>query len=101
MADVYEQKIREKIRDAANELLAGEISEENFHRELDTCKALIELVRAANMGTWRPCPPEERVRREAMLIEKWPEACRKAGVGAIPMPDDMMRAITSFVGRAS
>jgi hypothetical protein len=69
--------------------------------EVDICKALIELIRIAiDMGPW-PCPPEEHMRREAALIEKWPEACRRAGVGAIPMPDDMMRAITSFVGRAS
>jgi hypothetical protein len=45
--------------------------------------------------------PEELMRREAELIAKWPEACRRAGVGAMPIPDEFMRAITSFVGRAS
>jgi tripartite-type tricarboxylate transporter receptor subunit TctC len=43
----------------------------------------------------------EEMRRQAVLIEKWPEPCRRAGVGTLPMPDDIMRAITSFVGRAS
>jgi hypothetical protein len=41
------------------------------------------------------------MRREAALIEKWPEACRRAGVGEMPMPDDIMRAITSFGGRVT
>jgi hypothetical protein len=93
------------MRDAADELLlqlaAGEISEEEAQRELDICKALIEVVRiAADMGAW-PCPPAEKMRREGILIAKWPKACRRAGVGTMPMPDDMMRAITSFTGRAS
>jgi hypothetical protein len=76
-------------------------------RELDTLKAVNEMVGiAAEMMAGiatdtRPCPPEELMRREAELIAKWPEACRRAGVGAIPMPDEMMRGITSFVGRAS
>lgn len=105
MSEDYEQKMTQKMRDAADELLsqlaAGEISAEQAQREVDTCKALIEIIRiAADMGVWS-CPPEERMRREAMLIAKWPEACRRAGVGAMPMPDDIMRSITSFVGRAS
>jgi len=41
------------------------------------------------------------MRRQAELIAKWPEACRRAGVGAIPMPDEFLRGITSFVGRAN
>jgi hypothetical protein len=99
------EDFEQKMRDAAGELLlqvaAGEISVEDAQREVDTCKALIELIMiSTNMAVW-PCPPEEKMRREATLIEKWPEARRRAGVGAIPMPDDMMRAITSFVGRAS
>ena len=103
MSEDYEQKMREKMQDAAGDLLlqlaAGEISAGDAQRELNICKALIEIVRiAADMG---PCPLEERMRREAVLIEKWPEACRRASVGAMPMPDDMVRAITSFVGRAS
>jgi hypothetical protein len=77
-------------------------------RELDTLKATTEMVRiaaemmaaiAADRGS-SPAP-EELMRREAELIAKWPEACRRAGVGAIPMPDEVMRGITSFVGRAS
>ena len=101
MSEDFEQK----MRDAAGELLlqvaAGEISAEDAQREVDISKAVIELIRVAtDMGAW-PCPSEENMRRQAMLIEKWPEACRRAGVGAITMPDDVMRAITSFVGRAS
>ena len=78
-------------------------------RELDTLKAVNEMVGiaaemmasiAADTGPRAP-DPEELMRREAELIAKWPEACRRAGVGAIPMPDEMMRGITSFVGRAS
>ena len=77
--------------------------------ELDTLKATTELLRiAAEMMAAiavdtrpSPPPPEERMRREAELIAKWPEACRRAGVGAIPMPDEVMRGITSFVGRAN
>jgi hypothetical protein len=103
--DGYVLDYEQKLRDAAGELLsqvaAGEISAEEAQQEVDTCHALIELIRiAAAMGAW-PCPPEEKMRREATLIAKWPEACRRAGVGAIPMPDDMMRAITSFRERAS
>ena len=78
-------------------------------RDLDTLKATTELLgNAAEMMAAiavdtgpSPSPPEERMRREAELIAKWPEACRRAGVGAIPMPDEVMRGITSFVGRAS
>jgi hypothetical protein len=99
------EDFEQKMRDAAGEFLlqvaAGEISAEDGQRELDICKALVEMIMiAADIGAW-PCPHEEHMRREATLIAKWPEACRRAGVGAIPMPDDMMRAITSFVGRAS
>jgi hypothetical protein len=103
--DGYVRDFEQKMRDAAGELLmqvaAGEISAEDAQREVDTCHALIELIRiAAEMRAWS-CPPEEKMRREEALIAKWPEACRTAGVGAIPLPDDMMRAITSFRGRAS
>ena len=79
-------------------------------RELDTLKALTEMVGItsemmvginAYMGPRGDVPPEERMRREATLIAKWPEACRRAGIDEIPTPDDMMRAITSFVGRVS
>jgi hypothetical protein len=96
---------KQKMRDAAGGLLlqvaAGEISEEDALREVDIWKAWIEMIRiATDMGTWS-CPPEEHMRREATLMEKWPEACRRAGVGAMPMPDDVMRAITSFVGRVN
>jgi hypothetical protein len=38
---------------------------------------------------------------EEKLIAKWPEACRRAGISEIPMPEDMMRAITQVVGRVS
>jgi hypothetical protein len=78
-------------------------------RELDTLKAVNEMVGiaaeimvgiAADIRD-RPPAPEELMRREAELIAKWPEACRRAGVGAIPMPDEMIRGITSFLGRAS
>ena len=94
-----EQKILDALRFAAFRV--------KDQRELDSLKAATEMVRiaaemmagiAADAG---PPPPEERMRREAELIAKWPEACRRAGVGAIPMPDHMIRAITSFVGRTS
>jgi hypothetical protein len=62
--------------------------------EVDIGKAQIELVRIAiAMGV--PWPPEERMRQDATLIAKWPDACRRAGVGAMPMPGHMLRAITS------
>ena len=79
-------------------------------RESDTLKALNEIVGIAaemmvginaDMGPRGDVPPEERMRREETLIAKWPEACRRADIDEIPMPDDMMRAITSFVGRVS
>jgi hypothetical protein len=77
-------------------------------RELDTLKAVNEMPAiAAEMMSGiaadkRGLPaPEELMRREAELIAKWPEACRRAGVGAMPIPDEFMRAMTSFVGRAS
>jgi hypothetical protein len=103
--DGYVRDFEQKMRDAAGGLLiqvaAGEISAEDAQREVDTCHALIELIRiAAEMGAWS-CPPEEKMRREEALIAKWPQACRRARVGAIPLPDDMMRAITSFRGRAN
>ena len=95
-----EQKILYALRQAAFSV--------KDQRELDTFKATTEMVRiAAEMmaaitaDTGPSPPPQERMRREAELIAKWPEACRRAGVGAIPMPDEVMRGITSFVGRAS
>src|SRR5215831_7666089 len=99
MSDDNDDDVEQTIIDALH-VAEGEISAEG--------KASRELVRIAaemigiarDTGAW-PWPPEEKMRREATLIAKWPEACRRAGVGAIPMPDDMMRAITSFVGRAS
>ena len=96
---------KQEWRDAVGGLLlqlaaAGEISAEDAQR--DTCKALSEFVLIAiDLGGPGPFPPEEEMRREAALIEKWPEACRRAGVEPMPMPDEMMRAITSFVGRPS
>ena len=79
-------------------------------QELDTLKAMNEMVGIAaemmvgiqaDMGPRGDVPPEERMRREATLIAKWPEACRRRRYRWIAMPDDMMRAITSFVGRVS
>jgi hypothetical protein len=97
----YEQKMREAVGELLLQVAAGEISAEEAQREVDIAKACVEMLRiAADMGPW-PCPPEEDMRRQAMLIERWPEACRRAGVGAIPMPDHMLRAITLFAGRAS
>ena len=102
--EALKQKMQDAMRDAVGELLlqlaAGEISAEDAQREVDISKACIEIVRIAiDMGV--PWAPEERMGREAALIEKWPEACRRAGVRPMPMPDHMMQAITSFVGRAS
>jgi hypothetical protein len=104
VSDDYKQKMQEAMRDAVGELLlqlaAGEISAEDAQREVEISKACIEIVRIAiEMGA--PWPPEERMRLEGALIEKWPEACRRAGVNPMPMPDHMVRAITSFVGHAS
>ena len=97
----FEQRMRDAAVELQSQLAAGEISAEDAQREVDTCRALIEMVRiAADMGAWS-CSAEEKMRREATLIAEWPEACRRAGVVSIPMPDDMMRAITSFRGRAS
>jgi len=103
--DDYLRRVTQRMQDAADEFLsqvaAGEISQEDAQREIDTVKAQLEMFRiAVGMGPW-VCSPEERMRREEVLIEKWPEAYRRAGIGAVPMPDHMMRAITSFVGRAS
>src|SRR5262245_51215399 len=92
----YEQKMRDAVDELLSQIAAGEISSEDAQREMDIWKALIEINRIAiEMGA--PWPPEERMRQDATLIAKWPEACRRAGVGAIPMPHHMMRAITSFV----
>ena len=96
-----EQEILDALRQAALSV--------KDRRELDSLKATTELLGiaaemmaaiTADTGP-SPPPPEERMRREAELIAKWPEACRRAGVGAIPMPDEVIRGITSFVGRAS
>jgi hypothetical protein len=96
----YEQEMRDAIGELLLQIAAGEISAEDAQREVDVSNALIELVRIAiEVGV--PWPLEERMRQAATLIAKWPEACRRAGVGAIPMPDHMIRAITSFVGRTS
>jgi hypothetical protein len=90
-----------QFRELLLQVATGEISMEDAQRELDIGKAQFEMMGIAlDMGLWS-CPPEERMQRESMLIAKWPEACRRAGVGAIPMPDHMMRVITSFVRRAS
>jgi hypothetical protein len=99
--DDWKQEWRDAVGGLLLQLAAGEIGAEDAQRELDTCKALSELLLISiDMGPG-PFPPEEKMRREAALIEKWPEACRRAGVKPMPMPDEMMRAITSFVGRAS
>jgi hypothetical protein len=97
VSEDYKKKMLQAIQDGAGELSAED------HRYVSANWAVFtEFVRiATDMGLLGPRPPEENIRREATLIELWPEACRRAGVGAIPMPDDMMRAITSFVGRAS
>ena len=72
--DGYVLDFEQKLRDVAGELLsqvaAGEISAEEAQQQVDTCHALIELIRiAAAMGAW-PCPPEEKMRREATLISE-------------------------------
>jgi len=94
----------QKIIDAL-ELAAFSVKDQ---RELDALKAVNEMpaiaaemmARIAADKRSQPAP-EELMRRQAELIAKWPEACRRAGVGAIPMPDEFMRGITSFVGRAN
>jgi hypothetical protein len=103
--DDYVRDFEEKMRDLLDELLsqvaAGEISAGDAQRVLDTSRAWNELTGiAAEMGAWS-CPPEEKMRREEALIAKWPEACRRAGVGPMPMPDGITRTITAFRGRAS
>jgi hypothetical protein len=101
MFEDYEQKMKDAIDELLLHVAAGEINAEDARREVDIGKACIELGRiAADMGPWSRSP-EEHMRREAILIEQWPEACRRAGVGAIPMPNHTMCAITSFVGSAS
>jgi hypothetical protein len=102
--DYKKKMLQNAVGEFLSKVAAGEISAE----DADIGKAQLKMIGiaadmiAADMGAgaW-PWSPEERMRREAMLIAKWPEACRRAGVGAIPMPDHFMRAITSFVGRAS
>ena len=51
MSEDYKQKMLEKLQDAISELLlqvqAGEISEEDFQRELDIGKVLLELIKIA------------------------------------------------------
>jgi len=94
----------QKIIDAL-ELAAFSVKDQ---RELDALKAVNEMpaiaaemmARIAADKRSQPAP-EELMRRQAELIAKWPEACRRAGVGAIPMPDEFVRGITSFVGRAN
>jgi hypothetical protein len=100
MSEDYGQKIIDAVR-----LAAFSVKDQ---RELDTLKAVNEMpaiaaeMMAGIAADKRGLPaPEELMRREAELIAKWPEACRRAGVGAMPIPDEFMRAITSFVGRAS
>jgi hypothetical protein len=78
---------KQEWRDAVGGLLlqlaaAGEISAEDAQR--DTCKALSEFVLIAiDLGGPGPFPPEEEMRREATLIELWPEACRRAGLSVV------------------
>jgi hypothetical protein len=99
MSEDYGQKIIDAVR-----LAAFSVKDQ---RELDTLKAANEMpaiaaeMMAGIAADKQGLPaPEELMRREAELIAKWPEACRRAGVGAMPIPDEFMRAITSFVGRA-
>jgi hypothetical protein len=103
--DDFKKAIVAAMGDAArglNEQVAeGKISAKDAQRVMDGWNAMNEMVIiATEMGSWA-CPPDEKMRREATLLAKWPEACRRAGIAAIPMPDDMMRAITLFVGRTS
>ena len=100
MSEDYGQKIIDAVR-----LAAFSVKDQ---RELDALKAVNEMpaiaaemmARIAADKRSQPAP-EELMRRQAELIAKWPEACCRAGVGAIPMPDEFVRGITSFVGRAN
>src|SRR5262249_61897933 len=88
------------MRDAAGELLlqvaAGEISVEDAQREVDTCKALIELIMiSTNMAVW-PCPPEEKMRREGAVIVKRAERGRRGGGGGVTLAGDKSRASPYF-----
>jgi hypothetical protein len=40
-------------------------------------------------------------RREDLLIELWPEACRRVGISVMPMPHDIIPHLNRFAGRAS
>jgi hypothetical protein len=96
MSDDFKQELREAANGLLLQIVSGKISVEDAKRELDICRAFIELVEiATDMGLW-PRSPGEQMWREAILIEKWPAVCRRAGIGAIPMPDDIMRRIKSF-----
>jgi hypothetical protein len=101
VSDDYEQKMRDIADELLSQIAADEISAEDAQRVLDISNAQMELIKiACETGSWS-CSPEEKMRREATLIAQWPEACRRAGVGVLPMPDHFMRAIASFVGRAN
>jgi hypothetical protein len=80
---------------------AGEMSFEEFEREIDLRKALLELmVITAEMGPW-PDAPDERTTYEAKLIAAWPDACRRAGVPVIEMPTDVLHRLAGVKGRPS
>jgi hypothetical protein len=99
----FQQKIRDGVGELLAQVAAGEISPADAQRELDICKAFAELMVIAfeELGVGTPCSPEEEMRREAALIEMWPEACRRAGVGVVAMPTDILRHIARAGGRAS
>ena len=69
---------------------------------MDICKALAEMliitVELIEMKG-RPGSLEEKMRFETALIEKWPEACRRAGVAVHEMPIDIVHMIAGVGGR--
>jgi hypothetical protein len=99
----YEDDFRQKLRDATGDLLAkvatGELSRKDAERELHIMRAFCELIVMVT-EKWHdwPCPPEEGMQREAIMIAMWPEACRRAGVSVIDMPHDVLHAITRSSG---
>jgi hypothetical protein len=101
----YGNDFRQRLRDDVNKLMlrvkSGELSRQEAEHEIDLCFVLSELLPIwAEMGPW-PCSPQEQMRREDLLIELWPEACRRVGISVMPMPHDIIPHLNRFAGRAS
>jgi hypothetical protein len=97
----FERRIRQSCDDLLVHVRAGEITEEEANKELDVVCVLCELIlMGCDLGP-RPDAPEGKMKRDGALLSFWPDACRRAGVPVMEIPDDIMQRLVQVTGRPS